>query len=61
MGIHILHLVRVQTRIFQRMVHGTARTVHVRCGHVVGVGTHAKTRQFGINVGAACLGMLVFL
>jgi hypothetical protein len=32
----------------------------VRCGHVVGVRRHAAADEFGVDVGAAGLGVFVF-
>ena len=59
--IDVLDLIRIQTGVVQRDVHalGGACAVLGGRGHVIGVGVHADTDQFGIDGRAARLGVLV--
>ena len=60
MGIEVLNLINIDAGIFQRHGHGTTWAVNVWCSHVVSISTHAKADDFGVNLCAARLGVLVF-
>ena len=60
-GVQVLHRIRVESGVAQCAEHGAARAVHAGRGHVAGVGTHAKARQFGVNFCATGFGVFVFL
>src|SRR5699024_10849858 len=47
--------------VLQRHVHAAHGAFAARRDHVGAVGSHAVTNQFGMDFGAACLGMFVFL
>ena len=59
--VEVLHLVGVDTGIAQRGLHRTLGAVHIGCCHVVGISAHAEADQFGVDLGAARLGVLVLL
>ena len=59
MRIEVLHLIGIDAGIFQGHGHGAARAIHVGRGHVEGIAGHAKTDNFGVNPGAARLGVFV--
>ena len=40
--IEVVDVVRIKGRVTQGAQHGAARSVHIRCRHVTGIGTHAK-------------------
>ena len=50
-----------EARIVDRIAHRLACTepFGMRCGQVVSVGAHAAAGYFGINLGPACLGVLI--
>ena len=59
MRVDVTNRIGVQARIAQRTLHGAAGAVQVGRGHVACVGAHAKADQFGVDGGAALLGVLV--
>ena len=59
MGIEVIDLISVDTRIAHRTDHGSARTIHIGSGHVPCVSAHAKATDFSVNLGTARLGVFV--
>ena len=62
MRIDVIDLIRIDLCIIDRCIHATAGTTSIlqRSGHVIGIGAHTETDDFGIDFGAACLGMFIF-
>ena len=62
-GIDVVDLRRIDTGLFGGGGHGAEAAVAVfrRGGDVIGVARHAVAEDFGIDLGAACLGVFVFL
>ncbi len=63
MGVDVLHLIGVDSGVFQRAAHAAcgAGTVVRRRGHVKRIGTHAETDDLGVDRRTSRLGMLEFL
>ena len=62
MRIDVIDISCVHAGIAHRIGHAARRaiTVLARRRHVVGVGTHAKTGEFGVDFRPTRLGMLIF-
>ena len=60
MGVDIINVRGLQACIGYRRHHGAAWAVHIRGGHMARIGAHAKASNFGVNLRAARLGVLVF-
>ena len=62
MGIDVLNLIEIEPGITYGVCHAARGpgTVCRRRGHMVGITTHTKANQFGINVRTTSLGMLQF-
>src|SRR5258707_617764 len=62
-GVHIVDLVGIELAALQRRLHGSHRAVAVLGGRgdVIGVAGQAITDDFGVDLGVALLGVLVFL
>jgi len=59
MSIQVLNISGFDAGVFKRIDHGATRAIHVRCGDVIGVGAHAVTNHFRINLGTTSLGVLI--
>ena len=57
--IDVLHILRIEATVAQRIDHAAPRSIAIRRGDVVGIRTHAVAREFTINARAALPGMLV--
>ena len=58
-GVQIIDLIGIDTRIAHGVDHGAARAVHAGCCHMACVRAHAVAGQFGVNFGTTGLGVFV--
>src|SRR5690625_2971105 len=60
-GIDIVHLVRVELGVLERINHATAGSIAIGHGDMMRIRAHAVANQLAIDFGAALFGMLVLL
>ena len=61
MGVEIVDLIDIDTRVVHGAEHCPSGAIHIRCGHMAGIGAHAETRQLRVNPCTTCPRMPQFL
>ena len=56
-GVDVLNLVTIDTRVTQGVDHATTWAIQIGCRHVVRITAHAKTQQLAIHLCTPLLGM----